>query len=313
MVICIVGSTATGKTRLSVALAKALGGEVVSFDSMQVYRGMTVGTAAPTPEEMQGVPHHMIGFLDPRERYSVGCYVRDADPVVQDILRRDKPVILVGGTGLYVDSLVAGRQFASFPATGRREALTKLAEERGIEPLMERLRQVDPQAAASIPPENRKRVIRALEVYEETGKTITQHNLESQAIPPKYAPVWIGLEDADRAAFLRRIERRTAQMLQDGLWQELLSLLDAGVPADATAMQAIGYKELLPFLGNGRALPPEALARAADEISLRTRQYAKRQRTWFRRNAAVHWLDAGAPFDEIFSQARRIATASDKV
>ena len=178
---------------------------------------------------------------------------------------------------------------------------------------MERLRQVDPQAAASIRPENRKRVIRALEVYEETGKTITQHNLETQAIPPKYAPLWIGLEDADRAAFFRRIERRTAQMLQNGLWQELLSLLDAGVPADATAMQAIGYKELLPFLKNGRALPPEALARAADEISLRTRQYAKRQRTWFRRNAAVHWLDAGAPFDEIFSQARRVATASDKV
>lgn len=274
---------------------------------------MTVGTAAPTQEEMRGVKHHMIGFLDPRECYSVGRYVRDADPIVQDILHRGKPVILVGGTGLYVDSLVAGRQFAPFPATGRREALTRLAEEQGIEPLMERLRQVDPQAAASIQPENRKRVIRALEVYEETGKTITQHNLETQAIPPKYDPVWIGLEDADRAAFFRRIERRTAQMLQNGLWQELLSLLDAGVPADATAMQAIGYKELLPFLKNGRALPPEALARAADEISLRTRQYAKRQRTWFRRNTAVQWLDAGAPFDEIFSQARRVATASDKV
>lgn len=313
MVVCIVGSTATGKTRLSVALAEALGGEVVSFDSMQVYRGMTVGTAAPTQEEMRGVKHHMIGFLDPRERYSVGRYVRDADPIVQDILHRGKPVILVGGTGLYVDSLVAGRQFAPFPATGRREALTRLAEEQGIEPLMERLRQVDPQAAASIQPENRKRVIRALEVYEETGKTITQHNLETQAIPPKYDPVWIGLEDADRAAFFHRIERRTAQMLQNGLWQELLSLLDAGVPADATAMQAIGYKELLPFLKNGRALPPEALSEAADEISLRTRQYAKRQRTWFRRNAAVRWLDAGAPFDEIFSQARRVATASDKV
>ena len=194
-----------------------------------------------------------------------------------------------------------------------QQAILERAEEQGIEPLMERLRQVDPQAAASIQPENRKRVIRALEVYEETGKTITQHNLETQAIPPKYDPVWIGLEDADRAAFFRRIERRTAQMLQNGLWQELLSLLDAGVPADATAMQAIGYKELLPFLKNGRALPPEALSEAADEISLRTRQYAKRQRTWFRRNAAVRWLDAGAPFDEIFSQARRIATASDKV
>ena len=313
MIVCIVGSTATGKTRLSVALAEALGGEVVSFDSMQVYRGMTVGTAAPTPEEMRGVKHHMLGFLDPRERYSVGCYVRDADPVVQDILRRGKPVILVGGTGLYVDSLVAGRQFAPFPATGRREALTKLAEEQGIEPLMERLRRVDPQAAAVIPPENRKRVIRALEVYEETGKTITQHNLETQAMPPKYEPVWLGLDDADRAAFFRRVERRTAQMLQNGLVQELLSLLEAGVPSDATAMQAIGYKELLPYLEGGREPTQQALSEAAAEISLRTRQYAKRQRTWFRRNAAVQWLDAGAPFDEIFSQARRIATANDKV
>ena len=285
MVVCIVGSTATGKTRLSVALAEALGGEVVSFDSMQVYRGMTVGTAAPTQEEMRGVKHHMIGFLDPRERYSVGRYVRDADPIVQDILHRGKPVILVGGTGLYVDSLVAGRQFAPFPATGRREALTRLAEEQGIEPLMERLRQVDPQAAASIQPENRKRVIRALEVYEETGKTITQHNLETQAIPPKYDPVWIGLEDADRAAFFRRIERRTAQMLQNGLWQELLSLLDAGVPADATAMQAIGYKEAVAAV-RGEASPQDAVA----AIQLASRRYAKRQLTWLRRDPDLFWI-----------------------
>lgn len=292
MVVCIVGSTATGKTRLSVALAEALDGEVVSFDSMQVYRGMTVGTAAPTQEEMRGVKHHMIGFLDPRERYSVGRYVRDADPIVQDILHRGKPVILVGGTGLYVDSLVAGRQFAPFPATGRREALTRLAEEQGIEPLMERLRQVDPQAAASIQPENRKRVIRALEVYEETGKTITQHNLETQAIPPKYDPVWIGLEDADRAAFFRRIERRTAQMLQNGLWQELLSLLDAGVPADATAMQAIGYKEIV------RALAGEySMDEAVRLIKQGSRRYAKRQRTWFRRNPAISWIEMPAQPD----------------
>ena len=224
--LCIVGPTATGKTRLSVALAQRLGAEIVSCDSMQLYRGMDVGTAKPTAQEMGGVPHHMISCLDPREEFSVSRYVELADRCVQDSFARGKPVIVVGGTGLYVDSLVAGREFAPFPQTGRREALTARAEKEGIEPLMQELRAVDPEAAESIHPSNQKRVIRALEVYLETGKTITQHNRETRSRPPKYRPVgsgWI-MSTARRStpALTRawtRCSRRGWSMRCGGCWR----------------------------------------------------------------------------------------------
>ena len=215
--LCIVGPTATGKTRLSVALAQRLGAEIVSCDSMQLYRGMDVGTAKPTAQEMGGVPHHMISCVDPREEFSVSRYVELADRCVQDIFARGKPVIVVGGTGLYVDSLVAGREFAPFPQTGRRGELAARAEKEGIEPLMEQLRAVDPEAAESIHPSNQKRVIRALEVYLETGKTITQHNRETRSRPPKYRPVWIGLDYVNRSALYARIDARVDEMFAQGL------------------------------------------------------------------------------------------------
>ena len=284
--LCIVGPTATGKTRLSVALAQRLGAEIVSCDSMQLYRGMDVGTAKPTAQEMGGVRHHMIDCLDPREEFSVSRYVELADHCVQDILARGKPVIVVGGTGLYVDSLVAGREFAPFPQTGRREALTARAEKEGIEPLMQELRAVDPEAAESIHPSNQKRVIRALEVYLETGKTITQHNRETRSRPPKYRPVWIGLDYVNRSALYARIDARVDEMFAQGLVDEVRRLLDGGVPERATSMQAIGYKELTAFL---RGEGTEDAAR--EQIKLASRRYAKRQRTWFRRNPAVHWID----------------------
>lgn len=284
--LCIVGPTATGKTRLSVALAQRLGAEIVSCDSMQLYRGMDVGTAKPTAQEMGGVPHHMIDCLDPREEFSVSRYVELADRCVQDILARGKPVIVVGGTGLYVDSLVAGREFAPFPQTGRREALTARAEKEGIEPLMRELRAVDPEAAESIHPSNQKRVIRALEVYLETGKTITQHNRETRSRPPKYRPVWIGLDYVNRSALYARIDARVDEMFAQGLVDEVRRLLDGGVPERATSMQAIGYKELTAFL---RGEGTEDAAR--EQIKLASRRYAKRQRTWFRRNPDVRWID----------------------
>ncbi len=284
--LCIVGPTATGKTRLSVALAQRLGAEIVSCDSMQLYRGMDVGTAKPTAQEMGGVPHHMISCLDPREEFSVSRYVELADRCVQDILARGKPVIVVGGTGLYVDSLVAGREFAPFPQTGRREALTARAEKEGIEPLMQELRAVDPEAAESIHPSNQKRVIRALEVYLETGKTITQHNRETRSRLPKYRPVWIGLDYVNRPALYARIDARVDEMFAQGLVDEVRRLLDGGVPERATSMQAIGYKELTAFL---RGEGTEDAAR--EQIKLASRRYAKRQRTWFRRNPEVHWID----------------------
>lgn len=284
--LCIVGPTATGKTRLSVALAQRLGAEIVSCDSMQLYRGMDVGTAKPTAQEMGGVPHHMISCVDPREEFSVSRYVELADRCVQDSFARGKPVIVVGGTGLYVDSLVAGREFAPFPQTGRREALTARAEKEGIEPLMQELRAVDPEAAESIHPSNQKRVIRALEVYLETGKTITQHNRETRSRPPKYRPVWIGLDYVNRSALYARIDARVDEMFAQGLVDEVRRLLDDGVPERATSMQAIGYKELTAFL---RGEGTEDAAR--EQIKLASRRYAKRQRTWFRRNPDVRWID----------------------
>lgn len=292
-VICIVGPTATGKTALSVRLAQKYGAEIVSCDSMQLYRGMDIGTAKPTKDEMGGIPHRMIDCLDPRESYSVSRYVKDADECVQDILRRGRRVIIVGGTGLYVDSLIAGRQFAPFPETGRREELTRIAETKGIEPLMEQLRQVDPEAAAAIHPANRKRVIRALEVYLETGKTMTAHNYETKQQPAKYDPCWIGLDYGNRETLYRRIDLRVEQMMENGLADEVRALLDSGVPASATAMQAIGYKELTAYL-RGEGTLPEAVA----AIQQASRRYAKRQRTWFRRNPDIYWIELpDTPFD----------------
>lgn len=304
-IICIVGPTATGKTALSVRLAQKYGAEIVSCDSMQLYRGMNVGTAKPTAYEMCGVPHHMIDCLDPREPYSVSRYVEDADACVQDILRRGKRVVIVGGTGLYVDSLIAGRQFAPYPETGRREALTKVAETQGIEVLMEQLRQVDPEAAANIHPSNRKRVIRALEIYLETGKTMTEHDLETKQQPPKYDPCWIGLDYVNREALYRRIDLRVENMIEQGLVDEVRRLLDSGVPANATAMQAIGYKELTAYL-RGEGTLEEAVA----AIQQASRRYAKRQRTWFRRNGAIHWIELPDTLFDPFDRACAICEAS---
>ena len=283
-VLAIVGPTASGKTGLSIALALARGGEVVSADSMQVYRGMDIGTAKVTAEEAQGVPHHMIDVADPGEDFSVARYVELAQACVDDILARGRLPIVVGGTGLYVDALLSGRTFAA-RATGWRERLQARAVAEGTRPLLEELGRVDPQAAARLHPKDEKRIIRALEVWYETGKTITQHNLETQAVPPRYDALIIGLSAAERHDLWRRINLRVDQMMADGLADEVRRLLAAGVPATATAMQAIGYKELAAALRAGGDLDA-----AAQEVKLRSRQYAKRQLTWFRRNPAVKWL-----------------------
>ena len=284
-IICVVGPTASGKTRLSIELAKQYNGEVLSCDSMQIYRGMTIGTAKPTPEEMQGIPHHMIDVADPGEVFSVGRYVEQADPIVQDILSRGKTCVIVGGTGLYVDSLIAGRTFAPFPETGKRQELEVLAAQQGIEAVLSILRECDPDSAARLHPSDQRRIIRAAEVWMETGKTITQHNLETQAIPPKYDPIWIGLDFADRAELYARIDRRVDVMMQQGLVEEIRGLLEAGTPPTATSLQAIGYKEPMAAL-RGECTMDEAV----EKIKQESRRYAKRQLTWFRRNKAIHWI-----------------------
>lgn len=304
--ICIVGPTASGKTALSVRLAQALGGEIVSFDSMQVYRRMDIGTAKPTPEERGGVPHHMLDVADPAENYSVSRYVQEADACVQDILSRGKPVILVGGTGLYIDSLIAGRQFAPLPQTGRREALERRAAEEGAQPLLDELRAVDPERAVRLSVSDVKRIVRALEIWQETGRTMTDFDRESRAIPPRYRPLWLGLHFPERAQLYARIDLRVELMYAQGLAQEVRALLDSGVPDRATSLQAIGYKQVVQALEAG--LPPEA---ALGTIQQATRRYAKRQMTWFRANPAVQWLDASAGADEIFRAALQKAADFD--
>ena len=305
-IICIVGPTASGKTRLSVELAKALGAEIVSCDSMQIYKYMDIGTAKPTAAEKQGIVHHMMDFLDPRESYSVSRYVQEADPIVQDILSRGKPVVIVGGTGLYLDSLIAGREFAPFPQSGKREELTHIAETQGVQVLMEQLRAVDPEAAARIHPSNQKRVIRALEIWLETGKTMTQHDLESKAIPPKYQPLYLGLDYENRRDLYDRIDLRVDVMLEQGLVEEVRNLLAMGIPASATGLQAIGYKELIQYLsGQG------TLQEAREAIQLGSRRYAKRQRTWFYRNEKINWfsLPKNPDFDAVLARSLALAEA----
>ena len=308
-IICIAGPTASGKTALAVELAKEFGGEVVSCDSMQVYKRMDIGTAKPTVEEMQGIPHHMLSVAEPFDDFSVSRYCEMASPIVDDILARGKTAIIAGGTGLYMDALIRGNTFAPYPATGRREELENKANREGIQVLMDWLREIDPDSAARLHLSDRKRIIRALEVYLETGETITAHNLKTQQIPPKYRPLKLGLDFTDRAELYRRIDLRVGIMLEQGLIDEIRSLLASGIPPKCTAMQAIGYKEFICAL-EGFCTIEEA----ADLVRQSSRRYAKRQLTWFRRDSDMNWLrrESGQSAEEILMQARRLIQKSDK-
>lgn len=302
--ICIAGPTASGKTALSLALARELDAEIVSCDSMQVYRRMDIGTAKPSPAERAGIVHHMLDVAEPWEDFSVSRYCAMAGPIVNDILSRGKAAIVVGGTGLYMDNLIKGTDFAPFPSTGVRERL----ENTPIEEVYRQLQAVDPVSAQRLHLSDKKRIIRALEIYLETGETMTEHDLRTQAIPPKYRPLWFALADEDRQDLYHRIDRRVGDMLEAGLINEIRGLLDSGIPAKATALQAIGYKEFVGALGGECTLEE-----AADQVRQSSRRYAKRQLTWFRRNPAIHWLvrGKGSGSDEILSAARQILHESD--
>ena len=308
-IICIAGPTASGKTALAVALAQELNGEVISCDSMQIYRRMDIGTAKPTREETQGIPHHMLDVAQPEEDFSVSRYCEMATPILDDILSRGKTAIIAGGTGLYMDSLIKGNDFAPYPATGARERLEQEADEKGMEFMLQKLRSIDPEAAEKLHLADRKRIIRALEVYEETGETITAHNKRTQAVPPRYNPLWLGLDFDPRQALYDRIDLRVSLMLEQGLVPEIQQLLSSGIPAKCTAMQAIGYKEFVAAL-EGKITIEEA----ADEVRKASRHYAKRQLTWFRRNPNMHWLirKEGEEFSEILARARQLACPFDK-
>ena len=308
-IICIAGPTASGKTALAVELAKELNGEVISCDSMQIYRRMDIGTAKPTAEEMQGIPHHMIDVAEPDEDFSVSRYCNMATPILDDILSRGKTAIIAGGTGLYMDSLIRGNDFAPYPATGARERLEKEADELGVDVMLTKLQSIDPDSAEKLHLADRKRIIRALEVFEETGETITAHNKRTQSIPPRYQALWLGLDFEPRQALYDRIDLRVGLMLEQGLVKEIQDLLSSGIPAKCTAMQAIGYKEFVAALnGNG------TIDDAADEVRKASRHYAKRQLTWFRRNPEMNWLirHEEENFAEILLRARQLVRQFDK-
>ncbi len=292
-VIVVAGPTATGKTRLGIELARRCGGEIVSADSMQVYRGMDIGTAKATPAERAEAVHHMLDIAEPWEDYSVSRYVREASAVCDRLLAEGKTPILVGGTGLYIDSLLAGREFSGRQEGDEalRRALGEEYDRLGGETMREQLRAFDPERAAKLHPGDKRRIVRAIEVYRLTGKTISQHDAETRALPPRYDSLRFVLNYADRAALYARIDARVDEMFRAGLFEEVERLLAAGLSPACTAMQAIGYKETALAL-SGVISREEA----AVQIKQNSRRYAKRQLTWFGRDALAHRITwAAAP------------------
>jgi len=299
----IAGPTASGKTRLAVELALALGGEVVSADSMQIYRGMDIGTAKPTAEEMRGVRHHMIDVAEPDENWSAALWAEKAAECVYDISSRGLLPIVAGGTGLYIDALISGGGFAGGGADAElRARLEEQYDREGGAAMLQRLSQKDPESAQKLHPNDKKRIVRALEVNIQTGKTISEHNRESKAVPPRFEAATIILDFEDREVLYKRIDARVDEMLAAGLEDEVRALLARGiVPEKHTSMQAIGYKE------TAAALCGQCdMAAAVDNIKRETRRYAKRQLTWFRRDKEalrIFWKN-----EPDFESALRVST-----
>lgn len=284
-VVVITGPTATGKTALGAELAIQFNGEVVSADSMQLYRGMDIGTAKATRAEMRGVPHHMLDTADPGEKYSAARYVEEAAACCDDILARGRLPFIVGGTGLYIDSLISGRDFAENQGGGLREALGAMYDRRGGEAMLAALRAADPDRAAKLSAGDRRRIVRALEVYTLTGVTITRHDERTRRVPPRYDAAVIALDYREREDLYARIDSRVDEMISGGLFREVQALMDSGLAPESTAFQAIGYKEAAAAL-RGEIGREEA----AELIKRESRRYAKRQLTWLRRNEAVFWI-----------------------
>lgn len=304
-VIAVAGPTASGKTALAVEIAKRFGGEIVSCDSMQIYKDLSVGTARPTEEEMQGIPHHLMGFAGLREDYSVADYVSDAKKAVAEIHTRGNVPIVCGGTGLYMDSLLGNIEFSEIKSDpALRMSLKNYLDEHGPEALHGRLRELDPKLAEKLHPNNTGRVIRAIEVCELTGIPMSEHQRRSRLCASPYETAWIGLCFSEREMLYARINRRMEEMLQNGLIGEARLLLEQG--GSGTVMQAIGYKELFPYLRG-----EQTLTEAVEILKQETRRYAKRQLTWFRRNENVQWYsvdgytDAASLREAVFDDLRR--------
>ena len=283
-IIVVVGPTASGKTSLGIHLAQKLGGEVVSGDSMQIYKDMNIATAKPTEEEMQGVKHHLIGFVNPEDEYSVASFCSDAKRVVEDIASRGKTPVLVGGTGLYIDAFINNTEFFDNANSKTvRAELYKELNENGIEKLYNELLSVDSEAAKKIHPNNEVRVIRALEIYRLTGKNLTEQNKSSHENESPYEPLYIGISYKDREKLYERINKRVDLMYDTGLLEETKEFYKKH--PSQTAVNAIGYKELKPYLDGEKTLE-ECL----EHLKQSTRRYAKRQLTWFNRNEKINWV-----------------------
>lgn len=300
--IAIVGPTASGKTSLAVEICKRLGGEAVSCDSMQIYEGMDIATAKPTVEEMQGIPHHLIGFLSPDEQFSVAKYCEMARECVNDITNRNKKAVLVGGTGLYYSSLTDNISFFEEETDfDYREELKRRAESEGAEVLLDELRKVDPESASQLHINNLGRIMRALEIYHATGKTKTEQNNQSRLNPSPFEVTAICLDARDRQFLYNRINLRVDLMLEAGLLEEAKRFFDS--PLGNTAKQAIGYKELDPYFKGEKTLDE-----CIENLKMQTRRYAKRQLTWFRRDERINFLyiDDYASADELADAACRL-------
>lgn len=302
-ILCIVGPTASGKSGLALALARRFDGEIVSCDSMQIYRGMDIGTAKATPAEQEEIPHHLLDLVEPDASFSAADFVSEAQAAIADITARGKLPVLCGGTGLYLDSLLRPTAYAAPPPDpALRAELTEQLEQLGPEAMHAKLAELDPAAAASVHPNNTKRVLRALEICISSGKTKSEFDAESVVGECPYAACVIGLR-WPREQLNARIDERVNIMLKDGLAEETAHLLDAGYLApDTTAGQAIGYKEILPFLRG-----EEPLSASADRLKIATHRYAKRQMTWFGAKNYVKWIDcAGRNFEEIVNIAAEL-------
>ena len=285
-VIVIVGPTASGKTSLSIELAKKINGEIVSCDSMQIYKDMDIGTAKPTQEEMQGIPHYLIDNVEPNQRYSVADFKKDAENAIEEILSKGKTPIVVGGTGLYIDSLIYGIEYNDIKLDEKyREELMEISEtQEGLEKLYEEAKKIDEKAMEKISPNDKKRIIRILEIYKATGKNKTEQEIQSRKNEVKYDYKVFGI-NIERPILYERINKRVDTMLEQGLIDEVKKLIRK-YPEFPTAMQAIGYKEIVQYLNN--ELTKEE---AIEKIKQETRRYAKRQITWFKRIENIKWLN----------------------
>ena len=285
MLIVITGPTATGKTALGIEIAKNLDGEIVSADSMQVYKHMDIGTAKPTKKEQQDIPHHMIDVVPPWEDYSVARYVREATLCINDIINRGKRPIIVGGTGLYIESLLAGREFAERGDDKLRKKLEDIYETIGGEAFLKELEKFDPITAQKLYPNDKKRIVRAHETYLSTGKTQAAHDEETRQITPLFRAEKYALTYENRATLYENIDKRVDNMLKLGLETEVTNLIEMCKGKKSTAMQAIGYKEIAEAL-KGNTSRKEAI----EKVKMESRRYAKRQLTWLRRDKALTWV-----------------------